>query len=92
MTNGVGDVGVIGVTAPKEGDEDVPKEFIVLKQDVPANSDTQQSIKQLVEAQLTSYRKCGEELSLLMLCPDQQPENCLEGNWEKHKAINNEKI
>ena len=53
----VADVGVIGVDAPEEGDGEVPKAFIVLKPDVPANPDTEESIKQLVEAELTSYKK-----------------------------------
>ena len=44
----VADVGVIGVAAPEEGDGEVPKAFIVLKPDVPANSITEESIKQHV--------------------------------------------
>lgn len=53
----VADVGVIGVAAPDEGDGDVPKAFVVLKPGVPAGEETAASIKQLVEDQLTSYKK-----------------------------------
>ena len=51
------DVGVIGVAAPGDGDGEVPKAFVVLKPDVPANADTVAAIEQLVEDQLTSYKR-----------------------------------
>jgi len=53
----VADVGVIGVAAPEDGDGEVPKAFVVLKPDVPANADTVAAIEQLVEDQLTSYKR-----------------------------------
>jgi acyl-CoA synthetase (AMP-forming)/AMP-acid ligase II len=52
----IADVGVIGVPAPREGDGQVPKAFVVKKPDVEL---TEEEVKSFVAERVVEYKKLG---------------------------------